>query len=292
MRDYSDDDGEISSEAYAWDGLTDSFTLSAAVPGGFSISDRGANLAEVPSHRTLSEGMGSAKGDENGLIQKQWFLNYLCEYLENARRMLPQKREKGYLDYQMEYVLCGKATDRENLEETIQRLLLLREGVNYVFLLTHSEFSVRAELLADLLVGITGNAALIDGVKHLILLGWAYGESVVEVRQLLGGYELAVLKTGDDWQVPLSGLLSLIGNPGKYDEQNRRQQGIGYEAYLRGFLSFLSAETLAMRSLDVVEGEIRLQEGCERIHMDHCVEKLTAQVWLEGIYLERTYGYE
>jgi hypothetical protein len=124
------------------------------------------------------------------------------------------------------------------------------------------------------------------------LLGWAYGESVVEVRQLLGGHELSLVKTEEDWQVPLSELLSLIGNPGKYDEKDTGQQGISYENCLRGMLSLQTAETLAMRSLDIIEGELQRNEGCEKIHIDHCVEKLTGQVWLDGIYIERTYAYE
>lgn len=289
--DYADEE-ELSSEAYSWDGLADSFTLSMAVPDAFVLSDKAADLSGAPSHRTLSVGSGAAEGNENGLIQKQWFISYLCEYMKTAPQMLAREPSEGYLDYQLEYILCGRPSDRENLEQVVQRLLLMREGVNYVFLLTHSELSVKAEVMADVLVGFTGNEALIKGMKHLILLGWAYGESLVEVRQLLGGYELALLKSEEDWQVPLSDLLSLVRDPGKYDEQSRLQQGISYESCLRGFLSFLSAETLAMRGLDVIEGELRQQEDCGRIHLDHCVEMLTAQVWMDGIYLERTYGYE
>jgi len=292
VEDYEDEEDEVEPEAYQWDGLTDSFTLSMAVPGGFAVSDKGVNLETAPSCRTLSLGAGKAEGDEDGPIQKQWFLAYLCDYLTNAAKMLPQESREGYLDYQLEYVLCGKSSDKENLEQVIQKLLWMREGVNYIFLLSHQELSVKAEVLADVLVGLTGNEALIKAAKHLILLGWAYGESLVEVRQLLGGYELSAWKTEDDWQVPLSGLLSLIGDPGKYDEQKQLQKGISYESCLRGFLSLQPAHDLAMRSLDILEGELQCLEGCEKIHLDHCVEKLTAQVWADGIYLERTYAYE
>lgn len=292
VRDYEDEEEELSAEAYEWEGLTDSFTLSMAVPDKFTVSDKAVNLSAAPSHRTLSDGAGTAAGNEDSLLQKQWFISYLCEYMKNAPQMLSQQPEDGYLDYQLEYVLCGNSSDRENLEQVLHRLLLMREGVNYVFLLTHSDLSIKAETLAKVLVGFTGNMAMIEGMKHLILLGWAYGESLVEVRQLLGGYELALLKSEEDWQVPLSGLLSLIGDPGKYDEQKRPQQGISYKSCLRGFLTLRSAKTLAMRGLDVIEGELQRQPGCEKIHLDHCVEELTAQVWMDGIYLERTYGYE
>jgi hypothetical protein len=292
VRNYDDEDDEVAAEAYKWDGLTDSFTLSMAVPDTFTLSGKAVDLSGVPSHRTLSVGAGKADGNEDGLVQKQWFLSYLSHYMTDAQEMLPKESTDTYLDYQMEYVLFGNASDRENLEQAIQRILLIREGVNYVFLLSHAEYSNKAKALALVLVGLTGNQALINSVKHLILLGWAYGESLVEVRQLLYGGKLPIVKTTGDWQVPLSGILLLLGNPGKYDQKNVCQEGIGYDTYLRGFLTFLSAKTLAMRSLDVVEGELQKMDGCQKIHVDHCVEELTAQIWMDGIYLERTYGYE
>lgn len=287
-----DEEEELDSDARQWDGLRNRFTRWAALPDTANISDRALNLERCPSRRSLSEGTGRADGSENSLIQKQWFISYLSEYFTHAQEMLKEEREGGCMDYQMEYVLCGKASDRENLEQVIQEILMMREGVNYVFLLTHPEYSEKAEALAGILGGVTGSVSLVKSLQHLILLGWACGESLVEVRQLLGGYELSMVKTADDWQVPLSGLLELIGNPGSYDEQRNRQEGMDYESYLRILLSLKPWKELAMRSLDIIEGELRLQDGCEKIHLDHCVEKMTAQVWMEGIYLERTYGYE
>lgn len=293
VRDYSTDEEEgMDEEALEWDGVRDQFSLSLAVPGKDRISHKAVSLTDAPSQREMSVGMGSAEGTEDQIISKQWFISYLCEYLKQAQEMLPEERADGWLDYQLEYVLCGQTSDKDNLDKTMQRLLLMREGVNYVFLLTHPEFEKKAELLADVLAGFTMNAGLMKGLKHLILLGWAYGESLVEVRQLLGGYELSVFKTEGDWQVPLSGVLSLPEEPGKYDVQVKRQEGIGYEGYLRFFLTFCSSEELAMRTLDVIEGELQELAGCENIHLDHCVEQLTAQIWLDGIYLERTSGYE
>lgn len=294
VENYESEDEEegLDEEVLRWDGLRDSFTLRAALPDTAEISDRALNPEKCPSMRSLSEGTGKADGSEDQLIQKQWFISYLCEYFTHAQERFAEKREGGYMDYQMEYVICGKASDRENLEQVIQKILIMREGVNYVFLITHPEYSEKAETLAGLLAGFTGSASLIKSLKHLILLSWACGESLAEVRQLLGGYELSAVKTEEDWQVPLSGLLELIKDPGKYDEQTERQQGTDYETYLRLLLSMKPARELAMRSLDMIEGEIQLQDGCGHIHLDHCVEKMTAQVWMEDIYLERTYGYE
>ncbi|MBS6397751.1 MAG: hypothetical protein KH452_11495 [Clostridiales bacterium] len=287
-----EEEEELADEAYQFDGLRNSFTLSMAVPGDRSWSDKRVDLTSAPSRRVLSQGTGRADGTEDRLLQKQWFVSYLCEYLTHAQEMLPGQKKAEYLDYQLEYIIGDMASDQENLEIVVRRLLLMREGVNYVFLLSHPEFQGKAEVLADILAGFTGNPALVEGLKHLILLGWAYGESLVEVRQLLGGYELAAVKTAEDWQVPLSRLLPLMGDPGKYDVQVKKQQGIDYELCLRIFLMGESSENLAMRAMDVIEGEWTREEGSENMHLDHCVEQLTAQIWLDGISLERSCGYE
>ena len=263
-----------------------------AVPSGSILSEKTINTVNIPTVRPLSEGAGAAQGNEDALIQKQWFIGYACEYLAQASDHLAEGREDGYLDYQMEYLFAGQPSDQRNLELTILSLLALREGANYTFLMTHSNYKEQAEFLALVIAGLTGDDSLIQAVKHLILIGWAYVESIAEVRQLLGGYELAVVKGEDQWQVPLSAVLRFLGNPGSYDAQTAEQSGLDYEDYLRMLLTVVPAKTLAMRSLDVIEGELRMMEGCEQIHLDHCVERMTVQVWMDGIYLERTYGYE
>ena len=257
------------------------------------ISQKTVDLTTVPSARTLSEGAGTAEVTENGILEKQLFISYLQEHLTSAVQKEDEPAEESrYLSYQMEYLLWGKGSDAENLEQTLRSLLLMREGINYAFLLTHKDYGKKAELLAIVLAGLTGNEGLIKSVKQLILLGWAYGESLVEVRQLLQGKEVALLKDEDNWQVPLSGVLLLLQDAGRYDEQKTEQKGLSYDLFLRMVLTFYPEERLAMRGLDVIEGELQQIEGCEKIHVDHCIDKLTAQFWMEDMELERSYGYE
>lgn len=291
--DYEDEEESLDKEAYSWDGIWKQFAIGQVMKDPDGISQKSVDLTTVPSVRTLSEGAGAAEVIENGMLEKQLFISYLQEHLTSAVQKEDEPVEESrYLSYQIEYMLWGKASDPENLEQTLRSLLLMREGVNYAFLLTHKDYGKKAELLAVALAGLTGNEGLVKSMKHLILLGWAYGESLVEVRQLLQGKEIALLKNEDNWQVPLSGVLLLLQDAGRYDEQKTEQKGLSYDLFLRMVLTFYPEERLAMRGLDVIEGEIRQIEGCERIHVDHCIEKLTAQFWMEGIQMERSYQYE
>lgn len=289
---YEEDEEEMSEEAETWDGMWNQFTVGLIADRPEQISQKAVALETVPSHRTISQGIGKALGEEDTIWNKQLFISYLCNYMKNASDMLEEEESDRYLDYEMEYILWGKEADAQNLEQTVRKILLIREGVNYVYLLTDEEAKGKAELLAIALAGITGNEAVIKGVKHLILLGWAYGESLVEVRQMLRGQELDLVKTKENWQVPLSGIIALMGDPGAYDEQHTKQQGMSYETYLRIFLTTQSAETLSMRSLDIIEGQLQKNTACRQIHVDHCIERLTVQIWMDSFQLERSYGYE
>lgn len=210
--DYEDEEESLDGEAYSWDGLWKQFAVGQVMKNPDGISQKTVDLTTVPSARTLSEGAGTAEVTENGMLEKQLFISYLQEYLTSAVQQEDEPAEESrYLSYQMEYLLWGKGADAENLEQTLRSLLLMREGINYAFLLTHKDYGKKAELLAIVLAGLTGNEGLIKSMKQLILLGWAYGESLVEVRQLLQGKEVALLKDENNWQVPLSGVLLLTG---------------------------------------------------------------------------------
>lgn len=291
---YEEEDEDAEKTIQEWKELREKFWLSMVLPSEGNLSGQTIDLSKVPSKRKLSQGIGSANGLEGNPVAKEWFITYLSTYFTNAEEMLSKKKDPaGYLDYQMEYIICGKGSDQENLEQIVKRLLLIREGTNYLFLLMHPSCYEKAEMLASVLSVLLGVPEAQETLEQLFLLGWAYAESVVEVRQLLLGKELSVIKRESDWQVPFSGVLTLPGNPGRYDSHANGQEGLSYKSYLKIFMNLESRETLCMRGLDILEGVIQRSDSrCSNFHVDHCVEKATVEVWMEDLYLERTYGYE
>ena len=78
------------------------------------------------------------------------------------------------MDYEIEYILSGKDRDRDNLEQTIGKLLLIREGMNLIYLMQDSAKKAEAESLAIALVGFTGMYGVIKVTQVLILAIWAF----------------------------------------------------------------------------------------------------------------------
>ena len=73
-------------------------------------------------------------------------------------------------------------------------------------------------------------------------------------------------------------------------------EGFSYGEYLAGMLLLLEDEILQLRAMDIMEMDIRLQNGNAGFCMDWCIESFEAQISVEGsgggIYqIRRRYGY-
>lgn len=122
-------------------------------------------------------------------------------------------------------------------------------------------------MLATALVGFTGLPPVITVVRELLLLSWAYGESILDLQNLMEGGTLAVIKTGENWQLELSN----VGNLLKEENKVRKETGgLDYRGYLRLLLAVTGKNTLISRSMDLVELNMRQKEGKEKFRLDCC----------------------
>lgn len=245
--------------------------LNVVVSDPEQLSQKQISLGGLPSHRSLQKGIGKfpTKSDAQGKVSSLFFCQYLLEHFGNA---VDQKKE-NMLSYEMEYILEGKESDQENLKGVVKKLLLMRSGANYLYLLTDTIKQAEAETLALTLSAAIALPVLGGLVKQAILVAWAFGEAVMDVRALLEGKRVALVKTSATWQLQLSGLLKL----GTAEDQNEgmdAEGGLRYKEYLM-FLYFLKSEQVCiMRALDLVETNLKRKFGTETFRVDHCVAKL------------------
>lgn len=235
------------------------------VCGSAQISEKKVTARKLVSRRPKEKGTMKLKKEYSGLTCDLLFREYLLDRFPDYQ----SGEAEGGLDYQMEYIIAGKNSDKANLKSVIQRLLLIREGLNYLYCVENGEMSAQAGSLAALLIGWTGIPALITVMKHALLLGWAYGESLLDVRTLLDGGKIPLAKTPGTWMVTLDNL----GNINELLEAGGkdRQEGIAYRDYLRILLNLQSVSGQKKRALDMVELNLQSASGLSNFQADHCV---------------------
>lgn len=265
--------------------------LGLVLPDDAVISEKEADVSVFTSNRNVQKGMGSLGGRESGTSDKLFLQAYAMNKLGTYR----EPGNPGALDYQVEYIVGGKGSDRENLKKTVNRMLLLREAANAAYLYTDPEKRAQSGALAASLC----TALLIpEGafvVEKLLLLGWAYGESLLDVRQLMAGGKVPLVKNSASWQLALSDIgqiFSLL-----QDGQAKNTSGLDYNDYLQILLFTSSRNNLTFRCMDMIEQNIRLKPGKENFRIDSCMECLE----METGFLSpsgnrwtavRSYGYD
>lgn len=229
--------------------------------------------AERPSNRSLQQG----RGEVVSIDASDRVLYGL--YFQNHFQSFTNPMQHDGLAYEWEYIINGKTSDEENLKATVEKLLLLREVQNFLAIQKIESCQLTAEATAMALVGFTGNPAIIKGVKQGILAAWAYMESVLDVRALLAGKKVPLLKTASNWTSDVTniGACLEIHNQAKEDPK-----GISYEAYLLGFTYMTPVKEVGQHCLDVVEAGIRSTPGYENVRIDHMVARVTFDFSYEG----------
>ncbi len=245
--------------------------LTLVMPKDMKLSSKRISLSDTVSHRNLNQGYGdfSDVSEENGAVSALLFGEYVTEHFSTAL----DGGNIGAVDYEIEYILEGKESDEDNLEAVVKKLLMLRFAPNYVFLQADSAKKAEAEALAATLCTLLAMPAIIDAAAQMILLAWAYGESVVDIRSLLKGNKVPLVKTGESWQLQLSSLLTL-GTEGDKGDGMDTEGGLLYSEYLKILLFLKEQKKTGMRALDLIEMNLRTRYGQEYFHADQCISRV------------------
>jgi hypothetical protein len=242
------------------------------------ISAKVADLSNLASKRAeqelLHEG-NMAMADESGLFDKFLFVEYLMRFTGNYLT----SDEDHFLEYQHEYLICGKSAEVDNLKSVVNRISVIREVANALYLFTNQEKSSQAELVAMALSSVIFIPELEPLFQASILLAWAYAESLYDVEMLLKGEKVPLFKSNDTWHY---GINVIFG-----EEQENSSPiilGLDYEDYLRILMWLTSEDTLTYRLMDLIEMDMRSTQGNEAFCMDACIDRLEAQVCVQSSY--------
>lgn len=255
--------------AYVMD-LKNSGILSLVVDDIQQISNKA-----IDQTTTIEERNSNTGNYELSSSTEDWYANILYnEYLKEHFKSYVDYKEEGALNYELEYILVGKGTDKENLTGVVERLLAIREAANYIFLLQDRTKCGEALTLATALVGFTGNALLVKVVQEGILGAWAFTESVQDVRSLLEGKKIPLIKSSREWTMDTTNIKN------SFEENNTAKEcenGLGYRDYIRIMLFLSNGEKQNYHCMDMIEQNLRQKEGQEHIRMDCFIQKMSVK---------------
>lgn len=257
-----------------------------ALSGNDLLYLTGIDISGVGVGRIAPDGYASARDLQNisyGETKEadtEVFIAYLFEKMGNYR----YTREDSFLQYQLEYVAEGKASDYENLQAVTEKLLQWCFAKNVEYVMTNDALYGEALAIADSLQAVSLKQAFREPVAKSLLYAVAYLESLSEVRCLMKGGRIAMSMDSffsDMKHVLTANIIEIPSEEGGYC----------YEEYLFAMILQLSEKERNLRSMDIMEMDIRMISNNPLFSMDFCVERLEAKLISGSLFLERVYGY-
>lgn len=191
---------------------------------------------------------------------------------------LTNTSKKEGTKYEIEYLIAGKDSEKENLADVFWKMIAIRFLTNAACVYKDPAKQKEAMLLATSILGITGLPPVVSIAKNLLLLALAYGESVIDVRNLSEGKKVPVVKTPSDWQLSFSNLATLNC------KRKPTNEGMRYEDYL--FLLLIlqkDKRQKCFRMMDVMEQNVK--RNVVDFKLDQCDSsyKITQNVRLKKL---------
>lgn len=236
-----------------------------------NLSNAGFSLEQAASKRQLNKGLGM---ESYRIIEETWTdLLLFDEYLFEKCSFYGGELEKSHMKYQIEYILAGESNDLDNLKSIASRLLTVREAANVSYLFSDSVKRAEAAALAATVSAVIMLPELQVLLEYSILFAWAFAESVYDVRSLLDGGRVPLLKNSETWYTDIGMLFENTSD----NMTGKSETGLSYEDYLRVFIKMVDTETKTMRLIDMAEMDIRKTEGNINFRMDGCIGGMTIE---------------
>lgn len=244
---YSDEELPSDSAAISLDKTDDNLLQSG------SLTDTVANSPLTRVKNLLAEGTSA-------LAEKSLFLAYLNDHFSSYEK---EKDEASVCQYELEYILCGHKTDKQNLDAVVSRLLLTRFIFCLVHVLSDGEKTTTARDFSMSLLGFTGMPMLVEALKYIIVFVWSFDEALVETAAIMEGKKVALIPTKANFQVEFTDLLLVNRSYIKQAVSNRPDDvalSLNYTSYLNLFLLLENEKDQNMRCMDVIQENLRLSE--------------------------------
>jgi len=201
--------------------------------------------------------------------------------LENFNyRLGMESKGETFFKNELEYILYGKLSDRENQDEFIKDFRTMRLILNSAHI--YADFEKRNQVLEMAELMTPGPQAAITAVA--LAEAWAYAETRNDARLLVAGENVALYKNKQNWALDLESVVSGTKTDGYIKSADSK--GLNYKDYIRLFLYCEQREAKLMRMMDLIQ--INIQGNFdESFYIKDCYIGLKYEADING----QEYGY-
>ena len=225
--------------------LLDKGVLSLVISDKSKWSDKTINATDLPSKTAISKSKESSVWDKAALALYSY--NYFGNYTD------PKKDD--VLEYGLEYIASGEDSDQSNLAWVVEELVAIRHVPNMVCLLSDKKKMGTINAIAASVALVTKLPFLEPIAKAVLVEAWTLAESVCDVRILLKGEKLSLIKKQKNWRTSLTNLFP--------KDEKGDSSGLKYIGYLEGLIMLLSREKIAYRVMDLIQ-----MNACKKYNAD------------------------
>lgn len=217
------------------------------------------------------------------LLEKMLFQQYCTEHFKSfvkeegegkqttkislKKEQTETKESDTVLEYEQEYLLAGKAADKDNLKAVVNKIIFIRTVMNFLYLMTDSGKKDTVYVTAAALVGFTGLEPLVRLTQTMILLTWAYEEALVDAGALLAGKSIPFMKDKSTFLLKYEELLciskTLIQKKTAMVKESKAILSMQYKDYIRIFFMLQPENKKSYRAMDLIEANLRKRNSNE-----------------------------
>ena len=255
--------------------------LTVASHDQLPLSKKVKQIQNKPSSNLKWKADSSSVWDK--IEQKTAVECYIFSHFQSALSIV--KEEETVYENEIEYLISGKSSDYLCLAEVAKKITLLRLPINTAAIMKDSLKKGQAMTAATIICTLSGQIEAVEGVQKGILLAWAYGESVGDVKCLLKGEKVPLTKNKNNWKVSFSQLFYL-----KLANLKKSKEGMNYEDYLKVLLATIPEKKLYFRMLDLIQGNINLKHPEFKIEDCITTYQVSAQIALDRRFFKIPIG--
>ncbi|MDR1136198.1 MAG: DUF5702 domain-containing protein [Clostridiales Family XIII bacterium] len=237
-----------------------------------ALPSRGVSGSEIPIQTLIDNGLPSVSELMDGGADIFLTTEYLLARFAHANEAVPELAadHSRFFANEVEYIVAGKHSDKENYSSVKIKLALLRFLMNEIYLHSDNE-------RMDVVRGIEATlSALVPPpwpqiLRELIIAAWVTVESDNDMNMLADGGQVPLFKSSENWACDADGIagkvlahINAIGRVGGGEEEEEepryvapvkpeKEEGFHYVDYLRLFLYFVPRDVKLLRTMDLIQ---------------------------------------